>query len=92
MRSLSNLNALFEQAEFFIDAVSGYECDFALFPEFFTPMADFNHLSEVREPGNIEAVKLKFQEFAISYYQYHQGSLPFIERNMYMWLKQDVYK
>jgi predicted amidohydrolase len=26
----------FEQAEFFIDAVSGYECDFALFPEFFT--------------------------------------------------------
>jgi hypothetical protein len=25
----------FEQA-FFIDAVSGYECDFALFPEFFT--------------------------------------------------------
>jgi hypothetical protein len=33
MRSLSNLNA-FEQAEFFIDAVSGYECDFALFPEF----------------------------------------------------------
>jgi hypothetical protein len=29
------VNLLFEQAEFFIDAVSGYECDFALFPEFF---------------------------------------------------------
>jgi hypothetical protein len=33
MRSLGNLDALFEQAEFFIDAVSGYGSDFA-FPEF----------------------------------------------------------
>jgi hypothetical protein len=33
MRSLGNLDALFEQAEF-IDAVSGYGSDFALFPEF----------------------------------------------------------
>jgi hypothetical protein len=31
---LGNLDALFEQAEFFIDAVSGYGSDFALFPEF----------------------------------------------------------
>jgi hypothetical protein len=38
----------FEQAEFFIDAVSGYGSDFALFPELFVAplMADFNHLSE----------------------------------------------
>lgn len=38
----------FDQAEFFIDAVSGYESDFALFPEFFIAplMADYNHLSE----------------------------------------------
>ena len=34
MRSLGNLDALFEQAEFFIDAVSGYGSDFALFQEF----------------------------------------------------------
>jgi hypothetical protein len=33
MRSLGNLDALFEQAVF-IDAVSGYGSDFALFPEF----------------------------------------------------------
>jgi hypothetical protein len=47
MRSLGNLDALFEQAEFFIDAVSGYGSDFALFPEFFSAlMADYNHLSE----------------------------------------------
>lgn len=86
MRSLSNLNALFDQAEFFIDAVSGYESDFALFPEFFTAplMADFNHLSEpeaIRELAqHTEAVKLKFQEFAISYnINIITGSMPFIE-------------
>ena len=73
MRSLGNLEALFEQAEFFIDAVSGYGSDFALFPEFFTAplMADYNHLSEaeaIRELArHTEAVRLKFQEFAISY-------------------------
>lgn len=86
MRSLSNLDALFDQAEFFIDAVSGYESDFALFPEFFTAplMADFNHLSEpeaIRELAkHTEAVKLKFQEFAISYnINIITGSMPFIE-------------
>jgi hypothetical protein len=44
----SNFRSPFDQAEFFIDTVSGYGSDFALFPEFFTAplMADFNHLSE----------------------------------------------
>ena len=86
MRSLGNLEALFEQAEFFIDAVSGYGSDFALFPEFFTAplMADFNHLSEaeaIRELArHTEAVRLKFQEFAISYnINIITGSMPFIE-------------
>jgi predicted amidohydrolase len=65
MRSLGNLDALFEQAEFFIDAVSGYGSDFALFPEFFTAplMADYNHLSEaeaIRELAR-QTVKLRFQ-------------------------------
>ncbi len=86
MRSLSNLEALFEQAEFFIDTVSGYGCDFALFPELFTAplMADFNHLSEAEAIKELakhtEAVKLKFQEFAISYnINIITGSMPFIE-------------
>jgi predicted amidohydrolase len=54
-------------SQFFIDTVSGYGSDFALFPEFFTAplMADFNHLSEaeaIRELAqHTEAVKLKFQ-------------------------------
>ena len=86
MRSLGNLDALFEQAEFFIDAVSGYGSDFALFPEFFTAplMADYNHLSEaeaIRELArHTEAVRSKFQEFAISYnINIITGSMPFIE-------------
>lgn len=86
MRSLSNLEALFEQAEFFIDTVSGYGCDFALFPELFTAplMADYNHLSEAEAIKELakhtEAVKLKFQEFAISYnINIITGSMPLIE-------------
>jgi hypothetical protein len=47
MRSLGNLDALFEQAEFFIDAVSGYGV--TLFQSFHSAlMADYNHLSEAR--------------------------------------------
>jgi predicted amidohydrolase len=40
--------AWMQQVEYFIDAVSGYRSDFALFPEFFNAplMAENNHLSE----------------------------------------------
>lgn len=86
MRSLNNLEALFEQAEFFIDAVSGYSSDFALFPEFFAAplMADYNHLSEpeaIKELAKFtEAIKDKFQEFAIAYnINIITGSMPFQE-------------
>ncbi|WP_224491448.1 bifunctional GNAT family N-acetyltransferase/carbon-nitrogen hydrolase family protein [Robertkochia flava] len=86
MRSLSNLEALFEQAEFFIDAVSGYESDFALFPELFTAplMADYNHLNEadaIRELAKFaDPVRKKFQEFAISYnINIITGSMPYLE-------------
>jgi len=86
MRSLNNLEALFEQAEFFIDAVSGYSSDFALFPELFAAplMADYNHLSEpeaIKELAKFtEAIKDKFQEFAIAYnINIITGSMPFQE-------------
>jgi predicted amidohydrolase/GNAT superfamily N-acetyltransferase len=73
MRSLPNLEALFEQSEFFIDAVSGYGSDFAVFPELFIAplMADYNHLSEadaIRELAKYaEPIRIRFQELAISY-------------------------
>ena len=86
MRPLNNLEEFFNQAEFFIDAVSGYESDFALFPELFIAplMADYNHLSEadaIRELAKYaDPIKKKFQEFAISYnINIITGSMPLLE-------------
>lgn len=47
MRPYKDLEELMNQVEYFIDALSGYRADFALFPEFFNAplMADYNHLS-----------------------------------------------
>lgn len=91
MRPLANLDALFEQSEFFIDAVSGYGSDFAVFPELFIAplMADFNHLSEadaIREIARYcEPIRKRFQEFAISYnINIISGSMPYLEKgNLY---------
>jgi predicted amidohydrolase/GNAT superfamily N-acetyltransferase len=73
MRLYKDLEELMQQAEYFVDAVSGYRCDFALFPEFFNAplMAENNHLSEpeaIRElAGHTESVVQKFSDLAISY-------------------------
>ncbi|MES2485187.1 MAG: GNAT family N-acetyltransferase [Bacteroidota bacterium] len=86
MRPLANVAALFDQAEFFIDAVSGYGSDFALFPELFVAplMADFNHLNEadaIREIAHYaEPIRKRFQEMAISYnINIITGSMPLVE-------------
>lgn len=86
MRPLANVEALIEQAEFFIDVVSGYGSDFALFPELFIAplMADFNHLSEadaIREIARYcEPIRKRFQELAISYnINIITGSMPYLE-------------
>jgi len=91
MRPLNNLAEFFEQAEFFIDAVSGYGSDFALFPELFIAplMADYNHLSEadaIRELAkHAEPIRRKFQEYAIAYnINIITGSMPYLENgNLY---------
>lgn len=48
MRPYKDVKELMQQAEFFVDALSNYKSDFALFPEFFNAplMAEYNHLSE----------------------------------------------
>lgn len=73
MRLYKDLDELMQQAEYFIDAVSAYRSDFALFPEFFNAplMAENNHLPEsqaIRELAKHtgEIVK-KFSELAITY-------------------------
>jgi len=73
MRPYKNLEDLMQQAEYFVDAVSGYRCDFALFPEFFNAplMAENNHLSEpdaIRELAkHTENIVHRFSELSISY-------------------------
>ena len=55
MRTYKTLDDLFEQVEFFVDAVSDYKSDFVLFPEYFNAplMAKFN------DEGESEAIRLK---------------------------------
>ncbi len=73
MRLYKNLDELMQQAEYFVDAVSGYRADFALFPEFFNAplMAENNHMSEanaIRELAkHTEEIVNRFSELAISY-------------------------
>ncbi len=88
MRPYKNLDELLQQAEFFVDAVSGYRSDFALFPEFFDAplMADDNHLTEpeaIRKLAiHTPAVVQRFSELAISYnINIISGSLPEIKDN-----------
>lgn len=83
MRPYSNLEELMQQVEYFVDAVSGYRADFALFPEFFNAplMAENNHLSEanaIRELAkHTSQIVEKFAELAISYnINIISGSMP----------------
>ena len=86
MRPYNKLEELLQQAEYFVDAVSGYRSDFALFPEFFNAplMADNNHLTEpeaIRELAKHTAsVVQRFSELAISYnINIISGSMPEVQ-------------
>lgn len=88
MRPYEKLEDVLQQAEYFIDAVSGYRSDFALFPEFFNAplMAINNHLSEseaIRALASHTAdIVQKFSSLAISYnINIISGSMPEIRDN-----------
>ncbi|MBN2527512.1 MAG: GNAT family N-acetyltransferase [Deltaproteobacteria bacterium] len=88
MRHYKGLDDLFEQAEFFVDAVSSYKSDFALFPEFFNAplMARFNELREAAAIRRLaeftESIRDKFLHFAVSYnVNIITGSMPWITDN-----------
>jgi len=91
MRLYKDLNELMQQAEYFVDAVSGYRSDFALFPEFFNAplMSEYNHLSEAEAIRKLadytEEIKNRFAELAISYnINIITGSMPeVIDNNLY---------
>ncbi len=91
MRLYKDLNELMQQAEYFIDAVSGYRADFALFPEFFNAplMSEYNHLSEpdaIRKlAGFTENITKRFAELAITYnINIITGSMPeLVDNNLF---------
>ena len=88
MRLYKNLSELMQQVEYFVDAVSGYRSDFALFPEFFNAplMLEYNHLSEpeaIRKLAKYtEEIVNRFSELAITYnINIITGSMPEIVEN-----------
>ncbi len=86
MRHFPDLDAFYEQVKFFVDAVSGYQSDFIMFPEFFnTPLLQpYNHLPEKEAMEKLaeqtEEIVRKLQEFAVSYnVNIISGSMPIKE-------------
>jgi predicted amidohydrolase/ribosomal protein S18 acetylase RimI-like enzyme len=89
MRPYKNLEELLQQVEFFVDALSSYRCDFALFPEFFNAplMAAFNHLSEseaIRElSAYTDEIVQNFSRLSVKY-NIHiiTGSMPELDEGV----------
>lgn len=73
MRPYNDVESLLQQVEYFVDAVSGYRSDFALFPEFFNAplMAKYNHLTEseaIRKLAEFtDNIVKRFSQLSISY-------------------------
>lgn len=73
MRNVGTVDAIIDQIEFFVDAVSDYHSDFILFPELFNAplMAQFNDQSTsdaIRSlAGFTHIIRDKFIDFAIHY-------------------------
>jgi predicted amidohydrolase/GNAT superfamily N-acetyltransferase len=89
MRLFDNIDALVEQVEYFVDAVSDLKSDFILFPAMFNAplLAEFNHLGEakaIRELAkHTEPLLLKFIEMATAYnINIITGSMPILENGM----------
>lgn len=86
MRPFANMEKFFEQVEFFVDVVSAYNADFAVFPEFFNSplLAEFNHMSEYEAMRELakksEIIQGKISEYAIAYnVNIIAGSMPVVE-------------
>jgi predicted amidohydrolase/ribosomal protein S18 acetylase RimI-like enzyme len=89
MRRASSLDAFFENVEFFVDAVSDYQADFLLFPEFFNAplMAEFNEMDGARAIRKLasftEEIRQKMVEFALGYnINIIAGSMPLYENKV----------
>ena len=88
MRPYASLDDLFEQVEFFVDAVSDYKSDFILFPEYFNAplMAKFNDMGEAQSIRAMaqytSQIRDRFRELAISYnINIITGSMPYLKED-----------
>ena len=86
MRPYRSLDDLFEQVEYFVDAVSDYQSDFVLFPEYFNAplMARFNNEGESAAIRGLakytEEIRDRFIKLAISYnINIITGSMPLVK-------------
>ena len=86
MRSYHTIDDVFEQVEFFVDAVSDYKSDFILFPEYFNAplMAKYNDMGEAQSIRALadytEKMRDRFIELAISYnINIITGSMPYVK-------------
>ena len=88
MRPYRSLDDVFEQVEFFVDAVSGYKSDFILFPEYFNAplMAKYNNLGEAQSIRGLaeytDEIRDRFINLAISYnINIITGSMPYMKED-----------
>jgi len=86
MRSLKSVEELVQQVEFFVDALSDYQCDMALFPEFFNAplMGMETHVSSVDSirmlAGFTDQIVEEVARLAVSYnINIIAGSMPVME-------------
>jgi predicted amidohydrolase/GNAT superfamily N-acetyltransferase len=88
MRSLNSVDELIQQVEFFIDALSDYQCDLALFPEFFNAplMGIESHDNSIDSIKALSEYGLEIvdaiSKLAVSYnINVIAGSIPIIEND-----------
>ena len=88
MRSYKTLDDLFEQVEFFVDAVSDYKSDFVLFPEYFNAplMSKFNDKGESQAIRGLAKYTDEIRDLvinrAISYnINIITGSMPYVKED-----------
>ncbi|MFU8783740.1 GNAT family N-acetyltransferase [Aliidiomarina sp.] len=86
MRAVNSVEELLQQVEYFVDAVSSYKSDFALFPEFFNaPLMGLTDKSEQMSAirflaGFTERFRKEMSQMAVSYnVNIITGSMPLSE-------------
>lgn len=86
MRTVSSVGELLQQAEFFIDALSDYQCDLALLPEFFNaPLMGLEHhetsLDAIKSLAQFtDEIVEEISRLAVSYnISIIAGSMPVLE-------------